>query len=248
MENLLTRNISFNNLYESFNGNESEIQNFINNIQSPTIKERIIDEAKDFYAKFFNVNKEDVWYGNISCRFPECKNPFPFSHVIGTIDLGQMVINMDKLVYCNGINSTGVQFFPNLEIINGIGNFSGTPHRTSYINSLPKLKIAPYLYCANSSLKELALEDAIKVNLTKSSIKKIKLKNVSEDLSVSFTPISDISSLERVGNFNCRETNIEIINPNLEIFGKLHAENSNNFEEKITTEKHDCWHTDNGDI
>ena len=248
MENLLTKNISFNSLYESFKGNETEIQAFINNIQSPTIKERIIEEAKEFYSKQFGVEKSNIWYGDISCRFPECSNPFPFSHVIGSIDLGQTLINMDKLVYCLGINSSGVQRFPNLEVINGTGNFNGTPHRKSYITSLPKLKVAPYLYCANSMLKDLGLEFAIKVNLTGSSIKKLNLKSVEEDLSVSFSPIEDISSLERVVNLNCRETNIQYVNPNLEIFGKLHAENSNNFEDKISTEKHDSWHTDNGEI
>ena len=94
----------------------------------------------------------------------------------------------------------------------------------------------------------MGLKQAIKVNLTGSSIKKINLKVVEEDLSVSFSPIKDISSLERVGNFNCRGTNIQLVNPDLEIYGKLHAENSNNFEDKILTEKHDSWYTDNGEI
>ena len=248
MENLLTKNVTYLGIRNSLNGDETEIKKFINNVESPTIKERIIDEAKEFYSQNFNVQKEDIWYGDISCRFPECKNPFPFSHVIGSIDLGQTVINMDKLVYCEGISSTGVQKFPNLEVINGVGNFNGTTHRKSYLVSLPKLKVTPYLYCANSCIKELALEQAIKVNLTNSSIRKINLKVVEEDLSVSFSPIKDISSLERVGNFNCRGTDIELVNSNLEIYGKLHAENSNNFEGKITTEHHASWHTDNGEI
>ena len=113
---------------------------------------------------------------------------------------------------------------------------------------LPKLKVAPYLYCANSCINNLGLEEAIRVNLTGSSIKKINLKVVEEDLSVSFSLIEDISSLEKVGNFNCRGTNIQHVNPNLEIYGKLHAENSHNFEDRISTEKHGCWHTDNGEL
>ena len=245
MENLITKHITYNSLRTFLNEDEEAIQAFIKSINSPEIRDRVIDEAKEFYATQFNVNKEDIWYGDISCRYPECKNPFPFSHVIGSIDLGQTSVNMSKLVYCKGISSTNVQVYPNLEIIDGVGNFNGTPHRKSYISALPKLKVAPYLYCANSMIRELNLESSIKVNLTNSSIRKISLKVVEEDFSVSFSQIEDISSLERVGNLNCRGTNIKHINPNLKITGNLHAENSNHFENRISSEQIGDWHIDN---
>ena len=245
MENLITKHITFSSLRTFLNEDENAIQEFIKSINSPEIRDRVIDEAKEFYATKFNVNKEDVWYGDISCRYPECKNPFPFSHVIGSIDLGQSSYNMNKLVYCRGISATSVQAFPNLEIIDGIGNFNGTPHRKSYLTNLPKLKVAPYLYCAHSMIRELSVKNAIKVNLTNSTIKKIAFEKIEEDLSVSFCPIEDISSLEYVGNLNCRGTNIKFVHPNLKITGNLHAENSHHFENKISTEQSGEWHIDN---
>lgn len=245
MESLITKHVTYNSLRIFLNEDEAAIKEFIKSINSPEIRDRIIDEAKEFYAKQFNVSKEDVWYGDISCRYPECQNPFPFSHVIGSIDLGQSNYNMNKLVYCQGISSTSVQAYPNLKIIDGVGNFNGTPHRKSYLTSLPKLRVAPYLYCANSMIRELNLENAIKVNLTNSAIRKISLKVVKEDLSVSFCQIEDISSLEVVGNLNCRGTNIKFVNPDLKITGNLHAENSNHFENKISSEQIGDWHIDN---
>ena len=231
MENLLTKNISYSSLRETFKEDETEIQNFIKTIQSPELRDRIIDEAKQFYADCFNIEVSDIWYGDISSRYAECENPFPFSHVIGSIDLGCANIDMDKLIYCKGINSTGVCTFKNLETIDGVGNFNGTHFTTSSIRELPKLKHAPYLYCCNSNLTILNLEEAVKVNLTKSKVKKLNLRVVTEELSVAFSEIKDISSLESVGKFNCRNTNIEIVNPNLKIHGDLICDNSN-FEEK----------------
>lgn len=247
MESLISKQITYALIKEKL-GSEDKVIEYINNIRFPELKARLIDEARKFYAKQFKVQKDMVWYGDLSCADLDCSTPFPYSHVIGCLDLGSKAYDMTKLVYVTDIVSTGIQNFPNLEVIENEGNFNGTPHRQSYITSLPKLKVAPYLYCANSHIRDLGLKEAIKVNLTNSSIKKINLKVVEEDLSVSFSRIEDISSLKSVGNFNCRGTDIKVVNPGLEIFGKLHAENSNNFEDKITTEKHDCWHTDNGKI
>ena len=237
MENLITKNISYLGIRESFNEDAAKIQEFIKSISNQEIRERIIDEAREFFAEKFNVAKEDVWYGDLSFRDAQCINPFPFSHVIGHLDLASLSINMDKLVYVYNITSSGVADFPNLETITGFGKFHGSSIRTSYVRSLPKLKFAPYLYCNHSNLSNLGLEESIKVNLTCSKLKSFSLRVVEEELSVAFSPITDISSLERVGKLNCRNTNIELVNPRLEILGELHCENSNNFEAKITTKR-----------
>ncbi len=227
MENLITKNLSYIELRNSLKEDETEIQNAINSILSPSVKERLIDEAKDFYANLFGVNKEDIWYGDISNRYPECKNPFPYSHVIGTVDLSSSNIKMDKLVYCININSTGISKFPNLEIIENTGNFNGTARLTSAITYLPKLKKAPYLYCGNSNLKELGLKQAVRVNLTSSKIEKIELETVEQELSVAFSPIKDISSLTKVGKLNARNTHIEKVNPQMIVYENLISTDSN---------------------
>lgn len=230
MENLITKNLNYIELRNSLKEDESAIQSVINSIQSPSVKERLIDEAKDFYANLFNVSKEDIWYGDISNRYPECKNPFPFSHVIGTVDLSSANLNMSKLVYCININSTGISNFPNLETIEQTGNFNGTSRIISAITYLPKLKKAPYLYCGNSNLKELGLKEAIRVNLTSSKIEKIELERVDQELSVAFSPIKDISSLKKVGKLNVRDTKLESVNLQMVIYGNLINTNSNILE------------------
>lgn len=230
MENLITKNLNYVELRKSLKEDETEIQNAINSILSPSVKERLIDEAKDFYANLFGVNKEDIWYGDISNRYPECTNPFPFSHVIGTVDLSSSNIKMDKLVYCLNINSTGISKFANLETIENTGNFNGTIRLTSAITYLPKLTKAPYLYCGNSNLKELGLKQSIRVNLTSSKIEKIELETVEQELSVAFSAIKDISSLKKVGKLNCRDTQLERINPKMQIYETLIDTNSNIIE------------------
>jgi len=206
MENLVSKSVTFEGLLAIFKNEEDALFDFIINLKNEDAKQRLYDEAREYYAKHFNVKKEDVWYGNLSGN--KIPNPFPYSHFVGDLD---WIVDKDmsKLIYLAGsIKNSYIEEYPNLEIITGYGDF----HRSN-IKRLPKLKFA-------------------------------------KCLSLSYTPIEDIHSLEKVdGNLGCNGTYIKYINPNLEIMGKLSCEKSHNFEEKLDkSKKHNWWYTDNPNI
>ncbi len=205
MENLVNKSVTFEGLFEIMDKDHGATFDFIFSLKNKEIQERLCDEARDYYAKFYNVKKEDVGYGNLTGN--QIPKVFPYSHFIGHL---KDIVNKDmsKLVHIAGsIKNSFIEEYPNLETI-GFGDFSG-----SNLKRLPKLRKA-YI------------------------------------LSVSYTPLEDIQSLELVERtLNCRGTNIQKVNPNLEIMGKLYCENSNHFEEKLDkSKKHNWWYTDNPNI
>ena len=206
MENLVSKSVTFKGLLAIFQDETHTLFDFIMNLKNEDAKQRLCDEARDYYAKYFNINKEDIWYGNLSGN--KIPNPFPYTHIVGDLD---WIVNKDmsKLIYLAGsIRNNHIEEYPNLETITGCGDFYG-----SNIKRLPKLKHAQALY-------------------------------------IGCTPIEDIRSLVKVdGPLNCYNTNIKLINPNLEIMGRLYCQKSNHFEEKIDiSKKHNWWYTDNLNI
>ncbi len=199
MESLVSKKITFEGLLAILDNNKDLTFDFIMNLKNKEVKERLYDEARNYYANYFNVKKEDVWCGNLSGD--EIPNPFPYSHFIGNLD---WIIDKDmsKLVYLEGnIKHSNIEEYSNLETITGYGYFD-----RGNIKRLPKLK------------------------------------HVHQHLYLNFTPIEDISSLEKVdGDFSCIGTNIKYVNPNLRIMGTLACNNSNNFQRKIDRFKIQSW-------
>ena len=210
MENLVSKSITFEGLLSLLNHDEDLLFNFIMNLKNQDAKTRLCDEAREYYAEYFNIKKEDVWYGDLIGN--QIPNPFPYTHMIGNLKC-ITDIDMTKLVYLDGnLKDSFIEEYPNLETITGTGDFQPRFFR-SKLKRLPKLKRVKHLF-------------------------------------LSYTPIEDIHSLEKVdGNLGCVGTHIKYVNPNLEIMGMLQCEKSHNFEEFLDKrKKHNWWYTDNPNI
>jgi len=184
MENLVTKNVTFEGLLATLDNSKELVFDFIMNLKNKEVKARLCDEARDYYATYFNIKKEDVWYGNLTRN--EIPTPFPYTHIVG--DLNWIVgKDMSKLVYVAGnIKHSYIEEYANLEVITGFGDFYN-----SCIKSLPKLKKVGCLGLSNSPIEDIhslvLVESFLACNNT-------NIKYVNPDLEIMGTLHCEISN------------------------------------------------------
>lgn len=226
MNNLLQKNITYLGLKEAFNGDERKVIDTIQEIKNISLKSKLEDEAKIYWAKKLKTAPANIFYGDID-------ENNPILYLWNGCFLKKYIIGDAKFAYSyNLVELKGVfgrlvcpyiSYLPNLEFVTeGIEMGQPTNQLKQRKAYLPKLKKCQYLDLSGLSIQSLGLEKTEFINLARTDIKDFHIKKAKEII-LDDSNIKDISSLEKVDflslySVDCKKLKI---NPKLAIHKEI---------------------------
>lgn len=215
--------VSYEELSSDFNDKYSdiEIRDFIFRISYLDVKERLIKEAKEYFAKKFNCKPKEVLYED----FDEFVINLPYVCIIGNAKIE--AVNCSKLKYVSGsLHTTGATGLGNLEYVGELADINGTltyDKRGNLIRqktSLTNLKFCNQLFLKDVTIDEINVANLDWLKIINSKVKKLNVITIDE-LNVIASYIEDFISAGYISIFKFnneridKDNMIKYINPSV---------------------------------
>ena len=170
MNNLIAKSISYEGLRTVFNGDDYKTCTEIKFIESNELKQKLINEAKQFWAKRFNIDESEVFFGNLTIHdsFNE-----QYKIILGDASIN-MHANTSNLIGVVGSLCACKGDFPKLKFVTNILKVE-----RECVVSLPKLSHVHGVVLRGCEIKRLPLKKCVYADLTNSEICDFHLENVS---------------------------------------------------------------------
>ena len=215
LSNLLVRkyyqNLSFKNILKTAGKNydEIEIRDFILSIKYQEAKERIIEQAKEYYAEIYECDKDEVCYGDFIEARKDCSvfdGSFPYAVVIGEVEISHEFKDAKKLKYVSeNLAATGISDFSNLKYVGTSCDLEGTyqkveattMHMRRKTIKIPNLETCKHLYLRDCVVDSVNVKDLWNLSLIDAKIKNLNTRNIYQKLTL-FGQIENADKLEFV--------------------------------------------------
>ena len=216
--------VSYEELSSNFEDKYSdmEIRDFIFRIAYSDIKTRLVEEAKEHFAKKFNCKSKEVLYDD----YDEFAINMPYVCIVGNVKIE--VMNCSKLKYVSGsLHTKGATGLGNLEYVGELADINGmltydrggNPIRQK--TSLTKLKHCKQMFLTNVTVNEINVADLDWLKITGSKVKKLNVINIDELNVIPSSYIEDFTSAGFIRTFKFnnervdKDNMIKYINPSV---------------------------------